>query len=379
MFGVFLLSTTSIVAKTSQFRTQQKGTERITLSQDEVIDGDYFTAGETVEVFGTVNGDVYAAGGQVVIDGTVNGDVLAAGGMITVSGQVNGNVRVAGGQILVSGGIGKNLTVGGGSVEIVKGAQLRGNLVTGAGNVTVASPIGGDITAGVGNLTIAEAVGRDVVAGVGVLRLAPGGNIGGDLTYWSENEGDIDPTATVSGIITRQMPPTKRSEVPKDAFAAVFTGLKFISFLSWMLVGLLLIRFVPHFMERSVGTLTADPWKAVGIGILTLIVTPIAALLLFITVVGFPLGILLIVIFLISIYFVKFIVLYWLGSFITERFGQKQNPYWTFVIGAVLYFIITLVPVIAFFVQLATVIVGLGTLILLKKTYYHELHGKKMI
>ena len=43
----------------------------VILSKDQIIDHDYFAAGDTVTIDGTVNGDAYVAGGQVNINGVI--------------------------------------------------------------------------------------------------------------------------------------------------------------------------------------------------------------------------------------------------------------------------------------------------------------------
>ena len=69
---VFFFSTA-----TAQERAGRSGSRsHVTVPASEVVNGDYFAFGGTVEIAGTINGDLYASGGQVVIDGTVNGDVL---------------------------------------------------------------------------------------------------------------------------------------------------------------------------------------------------------------------------------------------------------------------------------------------------------------
>ena len=80
---VFFFSTAN-----AQERAGQSGSRRgVTVPASQVVNGDYFAFGGTVEIAGTINGDLYASGGQVVIDGTVNGDVLVAGGRVSSIGN----------------------------------------------------------------------------------------------------------------------------------------------------------------------------------------------------------------------------------------------------------------------------------------------------
>jgi len=78
-----------------QERARQRGSGHATLPASQVVDGDHFAFGKTVEISGTINGGLYVSGGQVVIDGRVNGDVLVAGGRVSLSGTVSQDVRAA--------------------------------------------------------------------------------------------------------------------------------------------------------------------------------------------------------------------------------------------------------------------------------------------
>src|SRR5687767_13900949 len=85
------------VSVSSYVYAEENSIPNVYLSKGEIINHDYFAAGNTVNLSGTVNGDAYIAGGNVTVDGTVNGDLLAAGGNVTILGKVTGNVRTAGG------------------------------------------------------------------------------------------------------------------------------------------------------------------------------------------------------------------------------------------------------------------------------------------
>jgi hypothetical protein len=49
----------------AQERAGRSGSRsRVTVAASEVVNGDYFAFGGTVEISGTINGDLYASGGQ---------------------------------------------------------------------------------------------------------------------------------------------------------------------------------------------------------------------------------------------------------------------------------------------------------------------------
>src|SRR3989344_7344771 len=98
------------------------------LEKVEVINKDYFSAGERVVLSGSVNGDAYLAGGNILVDGNIDGDLLVAGGNVNISGVIKGDVRAAGGSVEISGAVGGNVTAVAGNIRVGKGAEVLGSL-----------------------------------------------------------------------------------------------------------------------------------------------------------------------------------------------------------------------------------------------------------
>jgi len=356
--------------------------EIVSVAKGEVIEGDFFAFGERVEISGTVNGDVYTAGGDILVDGDVNGDLLAVGGNISISGNISQDVRVAGGQVRISGKIGNNITIGAGNVDITQDAKIGGSIVAGAGNISLAAPISGDVRIGAGNLTISSKIGGNVNVGVGEIRLTSNAKVEGDLTYWSDGDVSIDESAVVAGAVTKNPPPDFSKPSPTKIFG-VFTGFTlvtaFISLTSTFVIGLLLINLFPRFNRGVVLTLRKKPWISLGVGVLALIATPIVFGLLMATVVGLPLGLILMALYFILLYLARIFVIFWIGISLFERSGRKAHEVWALIIGLVVYYIITLVPIIGGIVTLSVLLFGLGAAILTKKELYLAARKKELL
>lgn len=380
---LFIVSLAGLFGSTSYVLAQDSSSlpfqsaERVTLEADETVNHDFFAAGEQVEIKGTVNGDLYAAGGNIVVEGTINGDVLAAGGQIEISGTVGGNIRVAGGNIEVSGDIAKNLTAGAGSLEVSDDATIGGSMVLGAGNVEIDGPVEGNIVAGVGNLEIRNIVGGTIYAAVGQLHIDENAGIAGDVIYWSEEEALVDQEATVSGTLERREP-VERPQAPReDDLRSLWAGFRFISLLSMLAIGLLLLRFFPGILETGADIMEQKPWQSLGLGFLKLILEPIIAVIFLVTVIGIPLGIFLFFAYIAELYFAAYFVVFWLGTFLMARFNQKANAYWTFIVGAVVFALVTSIPIVSGFVRFFSVLLGLGALLQLKYSWYRKFFWKK--
>ena len=333
---VFFFSTA-----TAQERAGRSGSRSVTVPASQVVNGDYFAFGRTVEISGTINGDLYASGGQVVIDGTVNGDVLVAGGRVSLSGTVSQDVRTAGGQVTISGAVGRNLTVAGGQVELAPSAVVRGGLVAAGGNVDAA---------------------------VGTFRIASRADIQGDVNYWSGREASLSEGARIGGKIVRNVPPKRPRLFP----AVLFTWLVFVSvnFLSTLILGLLSLRFLPRFHQSVVTTLRERPWASLGIGFFAAVVLPVVCSLLLATVVAIPIALILLPAFFIMLYWVRIYAISRIGEAILGRLRPNSGRASAFVLGLFVYYLLAIIPFIGWLVVPLVMLFGLGAELIARKQFY---------
>jgi cytoskeletal protein CcmA (bactofilin family) len=347
-----------------------------------VIDRDYFAFGRQVEISGTVNGDVYAVGGQVLVDGKVNGDLLATGGAVTVSGSVTQDVRVGGGHVAISGEVGRNVTVAGGNIQFAPAAAIHGGVVAAGGNVHLAGLIGRDVKVGAGNLTISDRIGGNLKAAAGAIRLTSKARVTGNLTYWSRATASIDEHALVSGQIVREPLPDKLAPSPEElvgVMAAVKLAWIAMSFTSTLILGLLFIRFYPNATEKAVARLREQPLSVLGSGFLVFVITPVAIVLLAISLLGLPLAIILAAIYLLYLYVARIFVIAWGGQTILGSFGGAHGRYRAFVVGLIVYSLLQVIPLLGGLVTMAAVLFGLGALLFVKKDYYAVFREQGML
>lgn len=370
---ILFLSTASAQERPRQRRSDS----RTIVPASQVIDGDYFAFGESVEISGTVNGDLYAAGGQVVVDGRVNGDVLAAGGRISLSGTVSQDVRAVGGQVAITGNVGRNLTVAGGNVEIAASAVIRGGVVAAGGNVDLAAPIGGAARLAAGKLMIANRIGGDVDAAVGTLRIASRAEIEGNVTYWSGREAAVSEGARIKGKIVRNVPPDKPRLFP----AAVLAWLVFLSinFVCTLILGLLSARFLPRYHHSVVTTLRERPWASLGVGFVAAVVLPVVCALLFATVLAVPLALILLGAFFILLYWSRIYAIGRIGEAILARTRPASSRASAFVLGLFIYYLLAIIPVVGWLVVPLVMLFGLGGELIARKQFYLTARSQDLI
>lgn len=355
----------------------------IKLQENETVEGDYFAAGDQVEIYGSVTGDVYAAGGIVIIDGQVGGDVLAAGGTITIGGSVAQNVRALGGQVNVRAQIGRNLSVAGGNIDISDTANVTGNLAVVSGSVNVDGPIGGNVQAGVGSLVLSNTVDGDVNAGVGALSVTSGAQVNGNLTYYSDNQASISESAVISGGVNREMP-TKgaASYTPKFDFDRMFKGFgsvfRITSILTTFVIGVLLVYFYPDFMKKTSSVVKTKSLRSFFIGLSFVFLAPIVLVLVAITIIGLPLVFIFGSLWMIIIYLSRIFVIYFAGELLASKFSVKST-YLALFIGVILYYFIGYLGVIGGLISFVAIVVGTGAYLISGKTAYLESRKRKII
>lgn len=362
-------------------QTNFRSNESPSLAKNEVINDNYFSAGEKVTVSGIVNGDAFIAGGEVLIDGEINGDLLVAGGNVTIRGRVINDLRVAGGNLTISGPIEGNVTIVGGDIFLTDNARIGGSLVAVGGNFQVFSPIGKSATFAAGNVVIGNSIGGDIVAGVGKLDLVQSASVAGNINYWSSEKIDVSPNASVSGSITlHQTPQNKQKESEaKVALAGLTFFWKLVSFTSALILGLLFIKFFPVFSKGVSTTLQTSTLKSLFIGLIALVVTPVGVVLLLITIFGIPIAAIILIVYLIEIYLTKIFVSLALGEYLAKRFKWKISIGWIYLLGLVIFFILSSIPVLGALISLSGLLLGLGAILIYKQKYYFLAASKKIV
>lgn len=368
---------------------QIKNDKRVViLEKNKVVNKDYFAAGSTVIISGTINSDAYLAGGNVIVDGNINGDLLVAGGNVNIIGNVANNVRVVAGQVTVSGSIGENLSVVGGNVTIADNAKINGNVVAAVGSLSVFALITGDMNIASGHMVLASQVDGDVNAAIGDLLLTPFAKINGNLTYWSDNPAQMQSGAQVIGETTQKQLPKKLQKTPSEkeivntavsGFIGLFFLMKIAGLISSLIMGLLFIRFFPVYSKNIIAKLSNQPFRLLGIGFLAVILIPIISVLLAVTLIGIPLAVFGIILMLVLVYFSHIVVSMFAGDLVLKKLNKKVSLAWTFIVGIIIYSLIPFVPILGKLVLFIAGLIAIGAIITQHLSYYKQFRSKKYI
>lgn len=325
------------------------------------VNEDLYAAGGTVTLDVDAAGDVVAAGGRVDVGSNIKGDAIVAGGTVEIRGTILDDVRVAGGDVNARARIGGDFIAAGGSVRLAPEATVGARAWIAGGNVDVAGRVARNLRIAAGEAQMAGEVRGDVDVAARKLVIAPGAVIHGNLVYRSDQPATIDPSARIAGTVTRLPAPAG----PPPAAARAGAGLLFLG--SLMLTAVVLYLAFPAFFDRAARTLSTQPWASLALGLALLVTVPFVTVILFVSLLGLPLGLLLLAAYFIAlpvglltgIYFVAQTALAKLSPAKTSRTGWRLGA---IILACVALALIGLIPVAGALVWLILALIGLGAL-----------------
>lgn len=303
-----------------------------------------------VEEGETIDDDLTAFAGTVIVRGTVNGDVTAFSGDIHVEGQVNGDLTAFGGNVRITGTVSGDVDAAGGNVVVAEDAR-----------------VGGQLEAAAGNVIIDGEVGEDARVGAGTITLGPSAVVGGDFVY----DGDLDraESARIAGEVRQE------SSVGIDLG---FTGPLVPNWVGWMygflvnlVLGAVALLVFPRFSAGIADRATANPLRSGGAGLLLFVGIPILLVLLFISLIGIPLGLLGILVYALLLWFG-----YVYGAFAVGTWAlgvaDAGGRWLALFVGLLIAGVVGFVPILGGIVQFLVLLLGLGALALGGRNRYQR-------
>lgn len=282
-------------------------------------------------------------GGNLVLDEDFATDVVAAGGQVTVNGNVDGTLIVFGGNVVVAGNVSDSVKAFGGNVE------LRGD-------------VGGDLQAYGGSLFFDGVVAGDADLGAGDIRMGPEAKITGDLVYDSPQQA-TDFQDAVAGSITRsEEQPSAAPQQDEGGFSVAW----FLhNLLTGAVAGFILLRLLPKWVSRLAKDVRNAPVMAGILGIMAFpIITLLVALGLLAALLGWQFSVALALGSVVVLLFCTIPVKLAVGEVVDERLLNKNlTPWKAYLVGLVLYTVISEIPVLGGIVSFLAVVIGFGAVV----------------
>ena len=329
----------------------------------ESLEDDLYVVGGTVDVAGTVDGDVVAAGGTVTLSGPASGGILAAGGTVRITSAIGRSLRAAAGDLTIGGRIGADAVLAGGSVRIDQAAQVGRDLVAMGGSVHVLGSVARNAFLNGGDVIIGGAVQGNVEVQADRVTLLPSARIQGKLRYAADRPVEIQQGAQVTGGIERTSRPTAPQRYYRP-FAFRFAG-RVMEVLWLLAIGFVALAVAPRGVPRVLERVRRQFGISLLTGFILLVVVPVAALLVAFTVIGIPLSIVAVLLYLATLYPGQIFPAMWLGEWIMRslgRGGAPSSPYLAMTVGVILFAIVVAVPFIGWLLRLVALLAGFGAL-----------------
>ena len=316
-----------------------------------------FYADDNVDLKKEIGATTFAAGNMINVSSKIDGMAFIAGNSVTVS-STQDHLFVAGNTITLNGAYAKDIFIAGSSI-VVSDTTVR-DLFAAAGQVTVNSDVDRNAYLGGDKITINSVIHGNLKVACDELVFGEDAKVMGNLEYPDHIE-DIP-----EGVVLGEVKPYKSDEgvsveVQPKGFLAATAIMRFIRKLSSiLLVGLLFILLFKKFftnLEKEEQS-TANFFKKLGIGFGVLCLLPFAAILVMITIIGLPIGVISLLVYGILIYLSAIPTSYYLGKWIFK--DKLPNEYLLYMVSIIILYVVNKLPLIGGLTSFATLCVGLG-------------------
>lgn len=344
-------------APTAHAGDVEHGKPSYTLAAGQTVNTDLFVAGDYIRIDGTVNGDLFVWGKVAEVNGHVTGDVISWGQEIRVNGQVDGNVRDASESLTINGTVAKNVLAGAQEIELNSTGRVGGSVTFGGGEAVLSGRIGRDLMAGDDSTTINGFVGGNARLSGGNLLIASTAEVNGSTTYRGHHGPVVDPGAKLASPVafTQLKGGPEYSEARYWWHRALLWGAAFV-------FGLVLILLLPGFFIEGMRA-SRRFLPALGLGVVTMIATPIVAIIVCLTMVGLGVGIATILIYAIALYASQTFVSTWIGGALLGKGEGTGALLGQLALGLVILHGLELLPHhVGFIVKLIALWWGMGAI-----------------
>jgi hypothetical protein len=341
-----------------------------------------YIAGGNVTINAPIHGDLIIAGGTIVINDTVFKDILLAGGRAFLNGFAGDDIRCAGGEIHISKNVNGEVVVAGGQVFIDKGVTI-GSLLASGGNITVDGNVNGEVRGAVGNLILNGNISKDIdcrggkitingrIDGQSVLAardiiIGNDAVFGNDIRYWNRN-GKLDFKQNLKNG-NAIYDPALRIRNGEWYYLGAATILGLLWYLGMAFLMVLIIQYLfANTLKKAGDTVFNKSLKSLGFGFLFIIALPVAAVVSFITLIGVPVGLLLVFSCILLIVLSSAIVSVVAANWLNNRNNYHWN-FWHIVFAAFGIFIVLKLlfsaPLVGWLVMILLTSISFGAILL---------------
>ncbi len=331
-----------------------------------------FTIGDEIDVKGGMENEFIGIGRRITARTDVEGDFIGIGLNVSFSGNAASDVYLVGSTIDVEGTVKGSLTSFGKNVRI--NAPVYGNLRASAENITIIGNVKGK-TILWGKEIVISGEFDDIVLYGNNLVFAPETVIKGSLTYNTPEEMDLSHT-DIRGEIkwTRPITELAKEKSRIDIFK------RFYGFLSLLFPAMIMLFFFPNLYRQTASIAGRKFVQSFMAGMSFIILTVITMLVVFITIIGAPLGLIIAFFFFSSIYISRIFPAIFVGRMMLFKMRERTLT-WVIAtfIGIFLFTAISFHPTAKIIINVISIPAGFGALFMGRAGLIKRLRKEKIL
>ncbi len=326
-----------------------------TLAESDTIDNDLIVMGRTIVIAGTVLGDLIVGASRVEISGEVHGDVLGFAETLIVTGRVRGNVRVGARRLTIDALVARNVTVAAESFILGSEASVEGSLSAAARDVTLKAPVGRDVMLAAAQSTLESRIAGSVLAIGDALDVAPGARLEGTAKFFGRAEPTVSPESSLSSPFEFEQIERKDEPSLGDRLASFF-----YFWAAAFVFGAAVLLLAPETTEAIVTRHVPSYEKSILTGLVALVGLFGLSLVVALTLVGVPLGILGLTVLGFGLYAAQTFVGAYLGRQLLGTPSTASQGLARLALGLLVVYAAKALPFISFVVMLVVATWGFG-------------------
>jgi|GEM_PF-3013898 hypothetical protein len=337
--GIILLWPITSLAAT--FIVEEEGVQAVTNAD---IEDDLYIGGNNVSVSHNVAEDLFAGANMVNVNANVGQDLHAGGNIVRITGEVGDDLFAGGNTVIVNVSTVDDVFAGGQIIEIT-GDVIKGSVYAGGQNVNIKGDIKGSVRIGAETINIKS-----------------GTTIAGDLITTGNNEPNIESGVQITGEQRHSLVAEKKA---KGAWGERNLLMEWVlGVLVWFVVALTVSYLIPGTTKEVVDTVLTKGGKSLGIGFAWMALFIPTIIMLIITMVGWPLAIMLGVFtpgnIMLAITLSGVIV----GVWAMKKLGKEESKItWQHILlGVVIIRTVSMVPIIGWLIGLAVMLMSFGAI-----------------
>lgn len=326
---------------------------------DTTLDDDLYVAARDVTIAGTTTGDILTAGASVTLRGDVGADIAAAGGTVHVEGTVGGDARLVGGEVYVEGTVTEDLLVFGGTIALSEDATVEGDVLIFGDYVVLEGTVRGSVEVRARVVELRGTIeGETTVHARESLTIQDGSSLAGSLNYRAPREAFITDQAQVNGQVSFTQ--TERDQPTAGEMTVVGFVLRFLMV---FVAAALLLLLIPSWAHAGTNVARERTGTMLAWGFAAIVLTPIAGVLLLVTVLGFFPGVAVLALYTAGLALAQAMVPIFAALLLSQWFTKEATISYPYIaLGALVLCLIGLVPVLGPLVLILLFVLMFGTL-----------------